>query len=154
MWPRVCTLCIFPSNYMEWYSPPSSSPPSLCGRTLTSVHMPTVCYRQTLALLRKARKKSGLSLFDRLLPRMRLHRPGLVPRLLSRMRLRRPGLVPRLLSRMRLHRPGLVPRLLPRMRLRRPDLVPRLLSRMRLHRPGLVPRLLSRMRLCRPWPRT
>ena len=22
MWPRVCTLCIFPSNYMEWYSPP------------------------------------------------------------------------------------------------------------------------------------
>ena len=22
MWPGVCTLCIFPSNYTEWYSPP------------------------------------------------------------------------------------------------------------------------------------
>ena len=24
MWPRVCTLCMLPSNYMEWYSPPTS----------------------------------------------------------------------------------------------------------------------------------
>ena len=38
MWPTVCTLCIFPSNYMKWYFPP---PPNVTSKTAICIQYDT-----------------------------------------------------------------------------------------------------------------
>ena len=64
-WEFVPSVYFFPITW-NGISPPSSFPPVWKDSDLRS-YAHRVCCGQTLALLRKARKKSWLSLFDRLL---------------------------------------------------------------------------------------